>query len=76
MDVDAERVKGWVPATEITNWSPDGPADRPYDNVDQAKADLMALLGVKSPPATASEGVEPGTGTEVAGSAEHRSDIE
>lgn len=37
----------WQPIREIKDWSIGGPADRLYDNPEQAKEDLLSLLGVE-----------------------------
>lgn len=41
--------QGYVPIREITDWRIGGQADRPYDNPDQAAADILSLLGVQAP---------------------------
>lgn len=56
------RDNGYVPIHEITDWSIGGPADRPYDNPAQQKADILVLLGspLDEPPRSTPQPTVPG----------------
>jgi hypothetical protein len=45
----------WVPIQQIEDWRIGGQADRPYDNPEQAKADILSLLGQPDPGADGPE---------------------
>ena len=41
-----ERSPGnWIPVKQIEDWRIGGQADRPYDDPEQAAADILSLLG-------------------------------
>ena len=55
-----ETPELWVPIREITDWRIGGPADRPYDNPEQARADLLSLMGVEATTVSSDALPEPG----------------